>query len=74
MKKQYKLGVRVVSRFGRSDPERGLNSPETYQQYLDQMVADGWKLMGPPQYAGIEGYLEDPNDGMRFVMFWERGE
>ena len=73
MAKQYKLGVRVVSRYGRSDIQHGLHSADDVQRYLDEMVSEGWRLMGQPQFTGIDGYLTDEKEGFRLMFFWERG-
>lgn len=74
MPKQYKMGVRVISRYNQSDPEAGLFNAAQVQEYQDQMVKDGWRLMGQPQFTGMEGYMEQLDAGFRVMYWWERGD
>lgn len=71
--KSYKLGVRVISRYGRSDTATGLFSAADIEEYTNQMVADGWRLMGQPQFTGMEDHLDQQNAGFRVMFWWERG-
>lgn len=73
MAKEYTISVRVVSRYNISDPERGMFTRPEFEAHLADMVAQGWRLMGQPQFTGMEGYLERPDAGFRLLMTWERG-
>lgn len=70
--KQYTMGIRTLSRLGR-DPVQGLLSKEDHEQYIRDMVADGWTLMGQPQMVGMAAYNQEPNAGFNIMYWWERG-
>lgn len=74
MAKQYDLGVRVVSRYGVSHPATGLFSADDVRDYLEEKVKLGWRLMGQPQFTGMEDHLDQRDAGARLLFFWERGE
>lgn len=75
MAKQYDFGVRVISRTpGKENPQAGFFSKADIQRYMDEQIKAGYRLMGQPQFTGMEKFLDDPDAGFRVMFFWERGE
>lgn len=75
MAKTYDFGVRVISRTpGKSNPEAGFYSATDIRSYMAEMVQQGYRLMGQPQFTGMEKFLEEPDAGFRVMFFWERGD
>jgi hypothetical protein len=73
MAKEYTFGVRSVSRFGRQDASAGLFNKADIEKYCAEMVKDGWRLMGQPQFTGMEDYRDFQQEAVRLMYWWERG-
>lgn len=71
--KEYTFGVRSVGRYGRRDEAAGLFDKADIEAYCAKMVAEGWRLMGQPQFTGMEDYREFQNEAFRLMYWWERG-
>lgn len=60
--------VRVISRFNRPDPSANVFLARDVEAELAELFKDGWKMLGQPQFTGMEQVHEVPDAGFR-VMY-----
>lgn len=55
-----------------SDPRAGLRNARDVEKEINAYLADGWKLMGQPQYNGREAYMVTPDAALLYSCWFIR--
>lgn len=57
-----------------SDPDAGLRNARDVEREINGYLAQGWELMGQPQYNGKEAYMVVPDAALLYSCWFIKKE